>query len=147
MATQKVCVYRPLGPVKVVWLCTICCTLTEGTTSHGIVVASITPLESASPTAGTGMPTGTAPICSSMMLITREPPRTRMPLMSSSLFTGLRLWIRPGPWMCVQISLTSANSSMALAWMYSWNASEPGSALPVVNGSSKASALAKRPGV
>ena len=119
IATAKVCVYRPLAPVKPVWFLTICCTFSAGTTSQGIVVALITPLDSASPTAGTGMPTGVAPSCSSMMLMTREPPRTFMPFRSSSLVIGSLLWNRPGPWVCTAISLTSLNSSIAFFCTYS----------------------------
>ena len=97
--------------------------------------------------AGTGMPTGVAPSCSSMMLMTREPPRTFMPFRSSSLLIGVRLWNRPGPCTCTAISLTSLNSSIANFSTYSWKARDAGSASPVVKGNSKASALGKRPGV
>ena len=147
IATAKVCVYRPLSPAKPVVFLAICSTFSAGTTSQGMVVAEITPLDSASPTCGTGMPTGVAPSCSSMMLMMREPPRTFRPFMSSSLVTGCRLWIRPGPCTCTAISLTSLNSSIANFSTYSWKAREAGSARPLLKGSSKASVLGKRPGV
>ena len=82
-----------------------------------------------------------------MMLMMREPPRTFRPFMSSSLVTGVRLWIRPGPCTCTPISLTSLNSSIAFFSTNSWNARDAGSARPLLNGSSKASVLGKRPGV
>ena len=44
-----------------VWLCTSSATRSDVVTSHGITVASMTPFDSASGTAGTGIPTVVAP--------------------------------------------------------------------------------------
>ncbi|MNY52682.1 hypothetical protein D3C86_1883730 [compost metagenome] len=71
-----------------VWFFTSSLTLSAGVTSQGIVVPSITPLDRASVTAGTGMPTGLAPSLVSMLLMMREPPRIFMPRRLSSPVTG-----------------------------------------------------------
>ena len=82
-------------------------------TSHGTTVPSMTPLESASAIAVTGMPTGVAPKVSSSLLTMREGPRSLRPFMSSSLRTPLPLaWITPGPWVLMLMTLTSLNSSL-----------------------------------
>ncbi|MBV6475616.1 MAG: hypothetical protein MOGDAGHF_01159 [Rhodocyclaceae bacterium] len=147
IATAKVWVYKPCSPAKPVWFLTSCCTFSAGVTSQGMVVAVMTPLDSPSLTAGTGMPTGVAPSCSSMMLTMREPPRTFTPLKSSSRVIGSLLWIRPGPCTCTAMSLTSLNSSIACFSTYSWKAREAGSAKPLKKGSSNTSDFGKRPGV
>ena len=62
MAMMKVVVYRaPPAGSNSLWNLVSSCTLTDGTTSHGITQPSITPLDSASGICGSGMPTGEAP--------------------------------------------------------------------------------------
>ena len=83
-------------------------------TSHGIVVPSITPLESASETAGTGMPMGSAPASVSSSFTSREPPRIFMPSRSAGTSTGSAVWNMPGPCTHVPRILRSANSPSAM---------------------------------
>ena len=72
-------------------------TFSAAVTSQGMVVPLMTPFDRASGTAGTGMPTDSAPSSASSMLTVREAPRIFIPLRSAGTFTGLSEWIMPGP--------------------------------------------------
>ena len=130
------------------WNLVSSCTLTEGTTSHGITQASMVPLESASGICGSGMPTGVAPSAASSLVTCRVGPRTFMPFRSAVDFTSLVAeWNMPGPCTCRAMTCVSLNSSGAWVWMYSQYAFEVASAFVMMNGSSNTSTRGKRPAV
>lgn len=70
----------------------------------------MTPRDSASVTAGTGMPTGVAPSSPSSVLMMRLGARIFMPRRSSSFPTARLAWMAPGPCTHVAIMCTPANS-------------------------------------
>ena len=124
----------------------ISCSLSAGTTSHGTIAPSITPLASASGTCGTGICTGTAPSAVRNLVPMRVGARTLSPFRSSSVFTRLLAKCSSEPsCRCARMSFVPLNSSSEFFWMYSHSAGLPVSALFAMNGSSNTSDLVKRP--
>ena len=81
-------------------------------------------------------------------MVCRVGARTFMPLRSASdLICLFVVWNTPGPWTCVAMSFTSANSFGAYCWTYSQSALLVPTGSFIMNGSSNTSTSGKRPAV
>ena len=83
--------YKPLEPETVVCAFVSSCSLKDGIISQGTTIPSITPLDNAPATAGTGIPTGVAPKPSNILVITLVGPRIFIPFKSAADFITFSL--------------------------------------------------------